>query len=179
MNFNFIERIKLNAVHIQGRGHDDVYLSRYWLIGDKNSRFAVMLHKMHRPDDDACHHDHPWSFWTFVLWGGYVEDVTHRTEVNPPYADWGTVIETVKRRFNRPGMLLFRRATHTHRIHKLPKGSCWTLVLRFKYKRAWGFWTKMGWKGWEYFLAKRSSMGVAWCGTEKDWDSGQYGERTE
>jgi hypothetical protein len=143
----------MRVKHITGRLDDDIYMSRYWLLGRKTSRWALMLHKMHRPDDDACHHDHPWSFWTVILKGGYLEQVTMPDG-------------TVKMRHNRPGMILYRKAEHTHRIHSLPKGSCWTLVWRFKKRRSWGFLTRVGWVGWMEFIEKRLGKGVLWCGTD-------------
>ena len=153
---------KLRQVHLTGRQDGNPYLSRYWLLGHRTSRWALMLHNMHRPDDDACHHDHPWSFWTLILKGGYIEEIT---------GDDGLVWQTS----NRPGRLLYRPATHTHRISKLPKGSCWTLVLRFKKERSWGFWTRLDpkmyfparhWIPWRKFIAE-SKRGVLWCGEDE------------
>ena len=132
---------------IMDRAGARVYLTRWWLLGSNESRYALMLHKMHRPDDDSCHHDHPWSFFTLVLWGGYVEEVT--------------VPGGVKVRNNRPGMLLWRRAEHTHRIASLPRGVCYTLLLRMKKRRKWGFHTPQGWIGWRQFIDLRGA--VAWC----------------
>ncbi len=141
--------------HITSRDGTVIYLSRYWLFGHQTSRIALMLHKMHRPDDDACHHDHPWSFWTLVLYGGYIEEVTLPNG-------------SMKIRRNRPGMILFRPAEHTHRIEALPKGICWTLVLRFRKSRSWGFWTKKGWVAWRRFIDNRQRMGILWCGDEDE-----------
>lgn len=145
----------MKVTHITAISDGEVYLSRYWLLGNMTSRWALMLHKMHRPDDHSCHHDHPWSFWTFVLYGGYVEQVTQPDG-------------TVNARRNRPGMLLFRPAEHAHRIHRLPRGHCWTLVLRFKKRRSWGFLTRAGWVGWSRFIDESFGMGVLWCGTDED-----------
>lgn len=153
---------KLRQVHLTGRGDGDPYLSRYWLLGHKTSRWALMLHKMWRPDDDACHHDHPWSFWTLVLKGGYVEQVTVKHgkgfDLRPPW---------IRTRRNRPGMLLYRPAEHTHRISYLPNHTCWTLVLRFKKRRSWGFHTKRGWEPWKRFMRLRDKLGVLWCGDDE------------
>ncbi len=148
--------------HITGRGDEEVYMSRYWLVGSNKSRWALMLHKMHRPDDDDCHHDHPWSFLTLILYGGYVEQVTRKCGLED------CKLSHVITRHNRPGMLLFRRAEHTHRIHSLPSGHCWTLVLRFKKSRPWGFVTKLGWVAWRRFIDERAGMGVLWCGKDDE-----------
>lgn len=134
---------------IHDRAGETLYLTRWWLLGSSTSRWALMLHKMHRPDDDACHHDHPWSFLTLILFGGYVDEVT-------------LTDGRIRTRLNRIGRLLFRRAEHTHRIHALPAGSCFTLVLRFRKRRSWGFHTEHGgWVPWRRFIDLRGV--VAWC----------------
>ena len=149
---------------IRGRLNDKIYLTRFWLLGSKASDWALMLHKMHSPDDHACHHDHPWAFWTFVLYGGYVEEVTQPWR---PIALPGDHRETTVQ-FNDPGTLLHRKAEHTHRIAGLPKGTCWTLVFRTKKERKWGFFTKEGWIAWEGFLDKVHANVALWCGTDDE-----------
>lgn len=137
---------------IYDRDEQAVYLTRWFLLGTHSSWLALMLHKMHQPDDDACHHDHPWSFLTLVLWGGYFEEMTA--------ADG-----SVRTLHNRPGRIRYRRAEHTHRVHRLPRGSCYTLVLRFRWRREWGFHTPEGWVQWKRFIDLRGA--VAWC---DGWD---------
>ncbi len=145
------------VLHIKGRSDEEIYLSRYWLLGNRESRWALMLHKMHRADDHACHHDHPWPFWTLILKGGYEEEITVYSEV----------LTQTFWQFNSPGQLLYREAEHTHRISGLPTGSCWTLVLRFRRERSWGFFTKLGgWIPWERFIANRQHI-PAWCGEDE------------
>jgi hypothetical protein len=131
-----------------------VFLTRWWFIGGSGSgstgpksrlNWALMLHKMHKPDQDRCLHDHPWYFISLVLWRGYTEE----------YED----SQGVKRiRHNRPGHLLFRPATWTHRIAALPNGPCYTLLIRGKPQREWGFHTKRGWVRWDLF-----DHVVEWC----------------
>lgn len=67
--------------------------------------------------DGGLPHCHPWSFRTFIISGGYVEEIYN--------------LETgfVEERFNKPGDSLFIPATHIHRIIELPEGECWTLIL--------------------------------------------------
>lgn len=124
-----------------------VYLRRWWLLGESGSGstgpasrlpFALMLHQFLRPDADTCPHDHPWAFFTLVLWGGY--DESYRP-------DLGLTGEVEQR--NRPGILLYRPAHFTHRVTRLLNGrDCWTLVLRLKKERTWGFHTPHGWIKW-------------------------------
>ena len=124
-------------------GIDDqtVYLRRWKLsLFD----FAIMLHKIERPDHDRCHHDHPWWFATLILKGGYVEEIRGRKTI-----------------FNRPGNVRFRRARHAHRISALPNGPAWTLAVRGRHRRPWGFFTRVGWLRWDLFL--KSGGSANWC----------------
>lgn len=141
---------RLPKYEIRSRDGTELYLTRRWIFGHKTSKWALMLHQMHTPDPDACHHDHPWRFWTLILKGGYVEEITDRD---------GTLHDMV----NWPGALRFRPALHAHRIRMLLDGECWTLVLRGPYERSWGFHTEDGWIWWETFIAGRLSKAVAWC----------------
>lgn len=131
----------------------EVYLTR-WTIA-RLFGWALMVHVMRRPDQDRCHHDHPWCFFTLVLRGGYVEEVV----------DLSTGEATERR--NRPGTLLYRPALHTHRVAELPKGSCATLVLRGPYRRVWGFRNPLGaWRPWDRFVDWTGS--VLWCDERDD-----------
>jgi hypothetical protein len=51
-------------------------------IGEKFTRWelrtpwgSVLLHRMHAPVEHQHFHDHPWNFWSIVLWGGYSERI--------------------------------------------------------------------------------------------------------
>jgi hypothetical protein len=74
-------------------------------------------------DDQRNFHDHPWSFYTLVLKGGY-------TDVNPEGEERMTA-----------GKLVFREAEHKHTV-MVDKGGCWSLLLTGPEKRRWGFWVK-------------------------------------
>lgn len=129
----------------------NIYLTRWTILSLFG--WALMLHCMRRPDADRCHHDHPWWFITLVLWGGYGEEIT-------------IIDKRGKRRrryrWNRPGTLLYRPALHTHRVADLPKGNCYTLVLRGDYTRVWGFHNESGqWRPWTTFVNWAGT--VLWC----------------
>lgn len=144
---------------IQGRD-GSVYLTRYrfpLLFG-----WAVLLHIMRRPDEDRCLHDHPWWFVSLVLWGGYWEEFQAKTGGGVVVGDGSGGYAFRQMRFNRPGMLLFRPALHTHRIVELPKGKAVTLVLRGPARRNWGFRRTDGsWLAWDAPGAWKRL--VAWC----------------
>ena len=49
---------------------ESAYLTRYVLL--ETRRGSLNLHHFHRSDEETMH-DHPWSFWSLVLWPGYWE----------------------------------------------------------------------------------------------------------
>lgn len=123
----------------------DVYLRR-WKVRLPFG-WRLMLHHIRRPDGDRCQHDHPWGFWTLILWGGYHESVGAE---NIPHQA-------------RPGRIYWRPAEFRHRIDTLPRGSAWTLVLTRREVRSWGFWTRDGWMHWRAFVDAARSARVLWC----------------
>ncbi|RYE57086.1 MAG: hypothetical protein EOP20_07960 [Hyphomicrobiales bacterium] len=89
------------------------------------------LHRFVRPEPHANPHDHPWSFETTILAGGYVEEVfSFGTD-----GHWQS--EYVERR---PGSRYWIEATHIHRIVALPRGDSWTIVRAGPHERATLFW---------------------------------------
>lgn len=140
-----------------------VFLTRWWLFGtDEGEGPALMVHKFHRPDNDRCLHDHPWDFLSLVLWNGYEEEV-EREHPAIKNGNWRGDYAVREKKRNRAGFLLWRPAEFRHRISALPGGPCWTLVLRLRKRRPWGFWTEEGWVHNQRFFAL-VGRGVQWCG---------------
>lgn len=103
------------------------YLVRYYLFlkERKNFPFNLTLHKVLVSDEPTLH-DHPWSYATFIIAGGYYEN-------------------TPKGRFWRgPGHFRYRSANDLHFL-ELDKDSngneipCWSLFFMGKKAGAWGF----------------------------------------
>lgn len=115
---------------IKDRVDNDEYLIRYYLFlkDRKTFPFNIFLHKFLKSDTEDLH-DHPWSFTTVILWGGYWE-----YRPNQPKTWYG------------PGSVIFHDATDFHRI-ELDKDvpDTWTLFIPGKRCRGWGFQTKDGW----------------------------------
>jgi len=42
-------------------------------VGLRPDGHRLMLHYFPKQDYAATYHDHPWSFWTLVLWGAYID----------------------------------------------------------------------------------------------------------
>lgn len=146
----WLRRLISGKPHFIIGGADDPYLLRWYLI-PRNPFFNIYLHKFLRDDDDRALHDHPWWFVSLILKGGYSEVVGtvdwqgHRTE---------------RRIYRAAGNLVFRPATHRHRVvlwrdqvaYK-PK-PCWTLIVTGRKKRTWGFWCPKGFVPWFDFVAQ-------------------------
>lgn len=141
--------IELFRREVIPRHDDEPYLER--LIVFRCDWFSVLLHKFVGGDDE-CMHDHPWSFVSILLKGGYTEwtplfaDDECREllsnftalNVNPETAEIG--------RWYGPGSILYRPAAWTHRVDILQQKSVISLVIHGPKVRSWGFWTKL--KGW-------------------------------
>jgi hypothetical protein len=89
------------------------------------------LHRFVRPEPHADPHDHPWSFETTILSGGYLEEVF----TFKPDGSWRSAC--VERE---PGSRHWIEASHIHRIVALPLGECWTLVRAGPHERKTMFW---------------------------------------
>lgn len=133
-----------------GRKGLDRYLTRWTLIGQrfKGERGKLFLHWFHRGDAEDYNHNHPWDFWSLILWGGYFE-------ITPSGRKWYG-----------PGSLLRRPAEWQHRV-ELPDGrKCWTLVWTGPKRQSWGFICKDGrWIPWREHEANQTA-GLPGCGED-------------
>jgi len=127
------------------RDNGQEYMIRWYII--KNKHFNLMLHKILLSDHNCCH-DHPWGFISLILKGGYVETVEKPMCEHWSVDDLDERINTTKKIIH-PGQIIFRKAEHRHKLDIYQ--NCWTLVLRFKVKRRWGFWIKDRWVHWKLF----------------------------
>lgn len=99
----------------------DPYLTRWVILKSK-----LFIHCFHRSDLDPYLHDHPWDFWSLILWGGYWEETKEGFKWYCPLT------------------LLKRSAEYQHRV-EIPKGkTCWTIIWCGPKIRNWGFWLPEG-----------------------------------
>ncbi len=132
------------------------YLTRYFVFpfwgrksdktNDDNTRsfpYAIYLHRIWRSDNDQFLHDHPWSFITVILGGGYTEEVPHITRGLPALS------RNVRNRFNAKIV----RSTDLHRVRLHGKEEpAWSLMLVGPRVRDWGFQTNDGWVYWKDYV---------------------------
>ncbi len=115
------------------------YLVRWTLLD--TPRGKLYLHRFIRSDNTELH-DHPWDFWTIILRNGYIEELPTR---------W----ERRRRRRRRPGQVLYRPATHAHRVELIDGKEAWTLVWASRPRRDWGFFTWDGWQDWKSYFDEK------------------------
>lgn len=119
------------------------YMHRWWLF-PRNRFFNIYVHRFLRSDDDRAFHDHPWWNVSYILQGVYFEHMPTGVAVRLP------------------GDIVYRPAELRHRIelvegddaglpYVMPGGEVWSLFVRGKKSREWGFWCPQGWKHWRDF----------------------------
>jgi hypothetical protein len=113
--------------------------------------FGLRFHHILRSDDDRELHDHPFTFISFILTGGY----------------WEHTMDG-RRTWYGPGSIVVRNADTLHKIELKDGKSAWTFVITGPLTRQWGFWTDHGWvpsaKFWEYI--RSSGRSVQWKDTK-------------
>lgn len=122
----------------------DPYLDRLRIV--QTPWFGVYLHHIHRPDNDRHPHDHPWTFWSLILAGGY------RERVWPDKRDSGLWKGRARKRWS--FMRMGREAAHM--ISEID-GPLWTLVFTGPRRAEWGFWedgTFVSWR--KYYQSPQS-----------------------
>lgn len=122
------------------------YLTRWYLF--RRPKIAFFLHLFHRSDEDRALHDHPWSFLTIILWRGYIEHTENIEACSCGSFDCNGASLVKRARRKWPLMICWRPAEWRHRVELVNRKPAVTLVIRFKERRTWGFWTKTGWMPW-------------------------------
>jgi hypothetical protein len=117
-------------------------LNRWYLAyadGDRRQRsdipFNVFIHQFMSSDEPILH-DHPWWFFTIILKGGYWEHLRDGSRV-----------------WRRPGSFRFNRGTF-HWIEIPESGKTWSLFIRGRKTREWGFLENNVWVHWKEYLDK-------------------------
>lgn len=124
-------------------GRSDIYFGgslymRRWRIGPRWAP-GIRLHHILRSDLDRELHDHPFSYVSFILSGGYWE-----------------MRKGHGRKWFGPGSIVVRKTSDAHRL-ELPRPA-WTLVLRGPINNEWGFYTPDGWVPWRQFTKQREQQ---------------------
>lgn len=111
------------------------YLTRWRVI--QTPWFGVYVHRMDGPDPRSTLHDHPWSFLSLILRGGYTEHYAPGLDADTGKVGW-------MRSWGR-GTLHRLRAEDAHAILQLLRFPTWTLLVVGRRRRTWGYWDEHGW----------------------------------
>lgn len=85
-------------------------------------------------------HDHPFDFWTIILFGGYLETIERSNRSRYDVA-------------RRPGGFRFVKAEVRHTTKLLSKeDGCWTITFRSPERRAWGYWVDNKFIPWQKYF---------------------------
>lgn len=119
--------------------------------------FSIKIHKI-LLDDFDCLHDHPWSFRTFILKGGYYEHTPAKQILKDKKGDvlYKSSTGMNRKRLIKPFTTHYRPANWKHKLEMLKdkKGNpkpCYTLVIAGRRKQKWGFWKKDGFVHWSMY----------------------------
>ena len=123
-----IRRFKRVIQNCTGGG---TLLTRYHLIN--NRFFGIYLHHLQSSDEDRACHDHPWSFISILLTGGYGEWTPHHR-----YDRENRTIRRQEKMIWYPRWSVLRRPAEWQYRLQLDK-PVWTLVFRGPERRVWGF----------------------------------------
>lgn len=112
-------------------------LSTRWL--------KLLWHEFMPGASDEAAHDHPRSFITIVLRGGYDDVQPCPKCCANGWEPCGDIVDEV-----RAPAIRFRPAEHAHITRVGPKGAS-TFVVMFKQRREWGFFRNGRWYPWRRF----------------------------
>lgn len=125
-----------------------LYMERFILLSRQGENAGhVRLHHICTADYNLHMHDHPFSFYTVLLTGWYLE--ARPAERNPCFNSIGTENNVLTLR--KPGSIAYRHACDRHKIISVGPDT-WTLVFAGPLRQWWGFYTRAGkvfWRDYE------------------------------
>lgn len=107
----------------------------------------VALHRWLQSDSDRALHDHSAGNVSILLSGCYVEHFSHAWQPLGHPAHY-------RPRLRLPLLPYYRRGDQAHRV-ELRWGPIWSVWIRFRPWREWGFYCPRGWKHWKDYISSR------------------------
>jgi len=109
----------------------ELHFRRWQLL--KTLWFCVYIHGIYKEDQDDHLHNHPWSIWTMILWGSYVEELLMKNGKDKTHK---------VRTFLNMG---YRNSDRFHCIRQVVSKKVITLAIVGKRKeKEWGYHTEKG-----------------------------------
>jgi hypothetical protein len=124
---------------------------RRWWILPANTWFNAYVHE-HVSNDPRYLHDHPCDNISIRLAGELVEytprpSITGHTVYSPEQSEWVTFVGDHQLENSRSlPRVRIRKAEHAHRLELIGAHPAWTIWIRFKNRRQWGFFEPSGWR---------------------------------
>jgi hypothetical protein len=123
-------------------GDGSPYMHRWFLI-PRNKLLNIYLHNILASDDDRALHDHRAHNISLLFRGSYIEHFQN------------------ERRVRNAPCFIFRKGETPHRLQLYKDHfnsgrelSTWSIFIKLKDYREWGFWCAQGWRHWEEFVKK-------------------------
>ena len=134
---------------IMDRVNDQPYLERYYVFLKDRTWFPfnIFVHRFLKSDPTDVH-DHPWSYFTLILRGGY-------WEWQPVFDSQGRRISEVAK-WRGVGHWRVSPADSYHRIELDPTVECWSLFMPGPHRKDWGFLVRGEWMQWQQYLESKS-----------------------
>jgi len=136
--FDYFGRYRI----INDRIDKEPYLERFYLfLKDRETfPFNIFLHRFIKSDPDDLH-NHPWSYRTLILKGGYWEYTSDGKFWRGPFSYRSA------------------QANSFHRVELDKKNPyCWTLFIPGRKVQDWGFETENGWVQHEKYLIEKKKL---------------------
>lgn len=137
------------------RADGRVYLDRWGF--EWKALGGIFLHHMTAPDPGYDLHNHPWSFLSLVLKGGYSEDYSENHSVR--LQRW------------KPWSIHFFPRRGRHRVVSLRDGkSSWSIIIHGPNTREWGFFVDGQWLPARVYegTSRGKSRGLEWKTSRAD-----------
>jgi hypothetical protein len=142
------------------------YLTRWSFFGRRDSPGRHLFIHRFRQSDEPVLHNHPWPFWSLILWPGYWEFTP--IEDSPTQKGDHILYDPESHRYFRkhwygPLRLLRRPADWFHRVELAPGRECWSLIWTGRKQQSWGFACKEGFMPSRRYVANLEAGGTG-CG---------------
>ena len=147
---NFLDRVGRKRI-VMDRQDNEPYLERYYIFlkDRKHFPFNVFIHKFLKSDPDDVH-DHPWSYATIILKGGYYE-------WTPNFNSHGATIGETQH-WRGPGHCRICPANSYHRVELKEGTDCWTMFMPGPQRREWGFLVDNKWIHNDTYLTEKAKQ---------------------
>lgn len=125
------------------------YLKRWYLFRFKS--FSVFVHKFFKSDEDRALHDHPWNYIVIPTWRGYTE---YSSNLVKKFFLFGVLKEIREEKTKRIYPIIgirYRKSTYRHRVELINNKPAWSIFIKFRKNRNWGFWPNNEYIYWEDF----------------------------